>query len=210
MSELDSELDLARLEPSEERRLLELLQSAYAPTGIDPARHERLLLSALEDPFAAPSAEELIQSERLRQALAGRGEHEDLNLARALSAAFAASERAPLVAPAARAPGEERHAKRASQPRQKNGLLLRFAGGGAALAAAAAVWLSLYSSHSRNSSPVQPAAADLQVLALAQSRSTAPLFQSDPGEAASNRIDRIASVRSRDLRDNRYALWGVR
>ncbi len=60
------------------------------------------------------------------------------------------------------------------------------------------------------SSPRHESTPDLRAFALAQSRSTAPLFQADSAGAASSRIDRIASARSRDLRDNRYALWGVR
>jgi hypothetical protein len=74
------------------------------------------------------------------------------------------------------------------------------------LAAAAAVLLTL--SPQRESRAPSP---DLQVLALAQSRSTAPLFRATASALApSSRIDRIASVRERELRENRYALWGVR
>jgi hypothetical protein len=53
-------------------------------------------------------------------------------------------------------------------------------------------------------------APDLRILAQVQSRSTAPLFRVGSEGATSSRIDRIASARSRDLRDNRYAQWGVR
>jgi len=204
-SDFDSELEPGELDPSQERHLAELLRCAYAPSEIDPARHERLLLSALEDPFATATAEELVESERLRQALDGQGEHEDLALARALATAFAPGRESPPLSPElAAAPRAPSVAKPAPQRRKNNVILLRFAGGGAALAAAAAVLLSVLPS------PRQQSAPELQVLALAQSRSTAPLFQADSGEAASSRIDRIASVRSRDLRDNRYALWGVR
>lgn len=206
MTELDDELALSELDPGDERRLCELLQSAYAPTELDPARHEQLLLSALEDPFAPPSAEELVQSERLRQALDGQGEHEDLALARALATAFTPSSKAPSLVPdLARTTSGPNAARPAPVPRRKGNLiLLRFAGGGAALAAAAAVLLSVLPS------PRQESAPELGVLALAQSRSTAPLFQADSAGATSSRIDRIASARSRDLRHNRYALWGVR
>ena len=46
---------------------------------------------------------------------------------------------------------------------------------------------------------------------LAVSRSTAALFSEkfDTAETTS-RVDRIVSARSRELRSNRYALWGVR
>ena len=52
--------------------------------------------------------------------------------------------------------------------------------------------------------------AELPALGLLQSRSTATLFESASVGAPSARIDRIASVRARDLRANRYAEWGVR
>jgi hypothetical protein len=194
MTELDSELDLPALGPSEERALWDALRAAYAPSEIDPARHERLLLAALEDPFAPASAEELVESERLRQALDGQGDHEDLALARALSAAFAPRAEANAAVPKPQALAR----------RKSNVILLRFAGGGAALAAAAAVLLSILPA------PRPLSAPDLPAFALAQSRSTAALFHADNAGAPSDRIDRIASARERELRDNRYALWGVR
>jgi hypothetical protein len=84
-------------------------------------------------------------------------------------------------------------------------LYLRFGGIAAALAAAAAVLL-VASTHSRPES----SAPELPALALVQSRSTAVLFQTATAGPPSARIDRIASVRERELRDNRYAMWGVR
>lgn len=200
MTELDSALP--DLDETEERRLIELLQSAYAPREIDLARHERLLEAALEDPFAPASAEELVESERLRDALDGKGDHADAALARALAAAFSPSRAPPRAAPQlAPAPLPAR------APARSNVRYLRFAGAGAAvLAAAAAVLLSI----SPSPRPASEATPDLPALALAQSRSTAPLFQADVAVTASSRIDRIASARGRELRDNRYALWGVR
>ncbi len=202
MTEFDSDRELPELDSAEEHRLYELLRSAYAPRELDPARHERLLLAALDDPFAPPTAEELVESERLRQALDGRGDHEALALARALSSAFAPKPSGPAhvtLPELARTP-----AAPAPERRKSNVILLRFAGGGAALAAAAAILLSVLPSPRPESAP------DLPAFALAQSRSTAPLFQADTAGQASSRIDRIASARGRDLRDNRYALWGVR
>ena len=72
MTERDSDPELNALpllDAAEEARLSALLRHAYAPQEIDGARHEQLLLAALEDPFAEPSPEELVQSERLRRAL---------------------------------------------------------------------------------------------------------------------------------------------
>lgn len=197
-TERGSESDLPELDLAEELRLSELLRSAFRPSEIDPQRHERLLAAALEDPFAEPSAEELVESERLREALDGHGDHDDARLARALSAAFAPSVDRPLAEPQLAAP----------VARKSSGQVIfyRFAAVTTALAVAAAVLLRLTTQAGESSAP----APDLTTLALAQSRSTAALFRADSAGAPSERIDRIASVRSRELRDNRYALWGVR
>jgi hypothetical protein len=50
-----------------------------------------------------------------------------------------------------------------------------------------------------------------QAVALHEARSTQPLFREPFAErgAGSRRIDRIASARASDLRDNRYARWSV-
>jgi hypothetical protein len=194
----DSEPDLPELDAAEERRLATLLKSAFAPDEIDPARHERLLLSALEDPFATPSPKEIVESERLRRALDGDGDHLDLVLARALAAAYAPSGAPPKALPPATLTAK-------SKPTAKV-FYVRFAGVAAALAAAAAV---LFTVSTRNTSP-EASAPELPALALVQSRSTAALFQTASVGPPSARIDRIASVRERDLRANRYAMWGVR
>ena len=208
MTRHDSEPDLTPLNAGEEQRLCALLLHAFAPREIDLARHEQLILAALEDPFAEPSPEELVQSERLRRALEGDGEHADLDLARALANAHAPSKVAPSVGtPAALAARSASDAGPASAPHPKASakvFSLRFGAIAAGLAAAAALLFSLQSRPNR--APV----ADLPTLALAQSRSTAALFEAASAGPPSARIDRIVSVRERDLRDNRYALWGVR
>jgi len=193
-SERAADPDFAELDAAEELRLSALLRAAFTPSEIDPARHERLLLAALEDPFAAASPEELVESDRLRRALEGEGDHEHLRLARALSAAFTPRAAQPLPAPelpAVRGPA---------------GTVIfgRFAGVASALAFAAAIWLWLAPVRHERS----PSAPDLTT--LAQSRSTAAFFHASSAGAPSDRIDRIASARGRDLRDNRYALWGVK
>jgi len=193
----ETDFELTELDAAEERRLTELLRHAFSPSEIDPARHERLLLAALEDPFAEPSADELIESERLRQALDGQGDHEALRLARALSAAFA-----PNLAPPPREPELPVAPVKAKLTGQV--IFYRFAAVTTALAVAAAALLWLTPGVQKSSAP----APDLAT--LAQSRSTAAFFRPDAASAPSERIDRIASVRSRELRDNRYALWGVR
>jgi hypothetical protein len=198
LTERDSEPDLPLLDPSEELRLAALLRHAFRPSEIEPGRHERLLSAALEDPFAEASSEELAESERLRQALDGQGDHEDLRLARALSAAFAPSLDRRLLEP--------KPLPTVTATKSRQVIFYRFAATATALAAAAAVLLLLSPQRRSSSAP----APDLTTLALAQSRSTAPFFRADTEGAPSERIDRIANVRSRELRDNRYALWGVR
>lgn len=196
MTARDSDPELPQLESAEEERLAQALRCAFAPSELDPERHERLLAAALEDPFAPASPEELVESERFKRALDGEGDHVDLALARALSAAHAPK------------PPEAATISRAALPVERRPatlLYLRFAGTAAALAVAAAVLLAIGSRERPAPTP------DLQALTLAQSRSTAPLFQSAALTGApSLRIDRIASVRERELRENRYALWGVR
>jgi len=193
----DPEQELPELTAAEEERLATALRHAFAPSEIDPERHERLLRAALEDPFAEASPEELVESDRLRRAFEGDGEHADLALARALAAAHSPG-------PPARAALHAASAEVAA-PRRAKVLYLRFGGVAAVLAAAAAVLLMVGQRQSRAPAP------DLQALILVQSRSTAPLFQSAAAAGApSTRIDRIASIREHELRENRYALWGVR
>jgi hypothetical protein len=190
------------LPPDEEAELLLALEAALRPTALDPRVNERLLEMALEDPLAPPSEEELIESARLRDALAEGTPEADASLLRALSAPFARSnddadgavERAlapalatPVAAPAAR----------------RNVVYAIFGGASAVLAAAAAIALFVASSRS-----AAPAAASLS--AYVKPHSTAPLFgeRFETGDTSA-RMDLIASARSRDLRDNRYASWGV-
>ncbi len=190
--------ELAGLDAPDEQRLIELLRNALAPLELDRARHERLLQAAFEDPFAPASADEVTEGERLRRALASDGNHLDLDLARAVAAAHAPNAVARKPAPPAALPSAQ------SGGRTSRWSYIRFGGALAGFAAAAALVLAVTARRSRAPAP------DLPALALAQSRSTAPLFRAAFAEPASARIDRIAGLRARELRDNRYALWGVR
>ena len=193
------ESELPELDASEERRLSLLLRHAFAPSELDPERHEQLLSAALEDPFAPASPEEIVESERLRRALEGHGDHPDLALARALAQAHSPGSSLPRISPEA--------VLKAAPRRPAKVIAYRFGGAAALLAVAAAVLLAIAPGVERDAEAPN-AVPDLK--ALAQSRSTAPLFQADSAGPASARIDRIASSRERELRDNRYALWGVR
>jgi hypothetical protein len=197
------ELEFSLLDPTDEAELGEALRAAFAPSELDPRVHERLLEAALEDPFAPPSAEEGVESERLRRALDGTGEHADLALARALKAAHA---------PHAPSAAKLEHAAAPLKSARRNVIFVRFGAALGAVAAAALVLLSLRASQRPTTAEHAgfiAATPDLQT--LAQSRSTAGLFaNAETAGEPSTRIDRIASLRERELRENRYALWGVR
>src|SRR5687768_7876699 len=83
------------LDPGSEARLRALLRAAWSPAEIDPERNRTLIELALEDPLAPPTEAELIESERLRDALEGKADHPDAALARALRAAVAPRAQAP-------------------------------------------------------------------------------------------------------------------
>jgi hypothetical protein len=189
-----------RLDPEVEQALAEALRSAWAPAQLDPALNEQLIEAALEDPLAPASEAELVESARLRDALDGRGAHPDADLARALRNAGSPE---PLPEPRV-----EQLVATATRP-QRTGNVVFVAFGAAALtamAAAAAAMLFVFPAE-RDEAPAAMAAP----LTIAQSRSTAALF-SEKFETAqtSDRIDRIADARSRELRQNRYAQWGLR
>jgi hypothetical protein len=220
--ELETEL------PLETERALELaLRSAWQPAELDPARHEALLALCLEDPFAEPSPEEVVESERLRRALEGDGEHPDAALARALRLSHSPSE-APRALP--ELPEELKHAS----PSRGRVIYVAFGAATTLLAAAAAIALVVGSLTSRDvptmaaqksESAPPPAAAPAAPGALTEelaarggaeqgetlSRSSAPLFH-EPFtlEQTTARIDRIASVRERELRSNLYRSWGLK
>jgi hypothetical protein len=185
------------LDDATERALGEALRCAWAPGEIDPRRHSEILEQALVDPFAPPSAEEARESERLRQALeAGDEAHPDVRLLHALSAATRAA--GPASPPA---PARARASLPVRRPSKTNVVFASF--GAAALAAAAAFALVAGGGAERAAAP--------SAERLVPSRSTAALFEREfEAGKTTERIDRIASARAHDLRENRYALWGAR
>jgi len=191
--------ELDALEPAVEHALSEALRAAWAPSVLDPARNALLIQLALEDPLAPPSDEEIVESERLRRALEGQGRHPSAELARALSAALGGS---PL-------PDERlaEHAARATRARRTNVIFVVFGAAAAAAALAASLLLVVRPASERATESATVATT------VKLSRSTAPLFGqkfSAGGHASTERIDRIALARGRELRQNRYAGWGVR
>ncbi len=190
--------DLPLLDAAEEDALMRALSLAYRPSELTRERHERILREALEDPFAEASDDELRESERLREALErGDASHADAALARALAAAVRPEPPTELT---------EARARGAALDRSRRTSVVFVTFGAVALAAAAAFALLLSGTRSEESAAVSRPAP-----VLAQSRSTSELFPERFVEGqASARVDRIAEQRARELRDNRYALWGVR
>lgn len=192
----DNPADGDLLAPEQEEELTRALRAAWAPAELDPALNEMLIEAALEDPFAEPSDEEIAESERLRRALDGEGEHPDADLARALSLAHAPRELEP---------GQSRHLARQALTRRSNVIYVVFGAAATLVAAAAVVMLFLFPASKSAAPAMQPAEK------LAVSRSTVSMFNKKFDTADTTaRIDRIASARARDLRQNQYAMWGVR
>jgi hypothetical protein len=173
-----------------------MLRAAWQPGELDPNVHELILAQALEDPLAEPDEHELAESQRLRDALAGGPAHPDANLARALGSAHAPSDLDEA--------GADKLARRAKPKSNVFFVAFGVAAGAAALAAGAALLLSPLPD--RNALEARSALSELST-----SRSAAALFSErfEHGQATA-RIDRIYQAREKELRDNRFALWGVR
>jgi len=157
----------------------------------------------MSDPDAPPSKEELAAADRLRRALepgsrepAGDPEWELVQAIRA------ATDPAPI------SDERQRQILSESLSRRPKGkvVYLAFGGVGSLVAMAAAFALVI-----RSQSPEVPVASGLQA-SRAVSRSTSELFPDGiPARGGtSERVDRIAYARARDLRENRFARWGVR
>jgi hypothetical protein len=193
------------LAPEEEAELLGQLEAALRPGQLDAATHERLLALALEDPLAPPSEQELVESARLRDALATGAAHSDADVLRALAAPFGEPSAASVESALQAALG----ASAPPAPPRRNVVYAVFGGASALLAAAAAVAL-LVTGASEKAAPMTAPAAVAVAPALVKPHSTADLFDERFETAGTTaRMDVIASARSRDLRDNRYAAWGV-
>jgi hypothetical protein len=142
-----------------------------------------------------PTEEELVESERLRRELEVKhSTHPDVELARALHHA---------VDPRPLDPFTHRRILDQAVPKHSYRWYQR-AEVYIALAAAAAVLIAFVSLRTQNTAP--PAAA------LVQPHSTQGLFKDAfPKEGdTSKRMDAIVASRNRDLRNNRYARWGVK
>lgn len=208
MSRADEEEPL--LPDEQVSELLTALEAALRPGELGASLNERLIELALEDPSAPASEEELAEAERLRDALDRGAPHQDTATLAALRAAFAA--------PAASEPRIESAVDQAvdvalrstpvaaDEPAQPRSNVVYAVFGAASAVLAAAALVALFVGTASRSASEPALASD-----FAKPRSTAPLFNERFETAQTTaRIDTIASARSRDLRDNRYAAWGVR
>jgi hypothetical protein len=177
------------------------LKAAWDPNALSADESDAML-------DATPSAEEQELAAALRDALATRATatataaRPTVELARALRAAYAPSALDPaehdrIVQTAlAKMPAPLR------QQQESRGRVIRVAFGFVAggLALAASIFFVV------TSAPIGSSEAP-----LAKARTTQPLFSEPfkPGETSA-RIDRIASARAADFRDNQFAKWGVR
>lgn len=188
--------------PSDEAALSRALKQAWTPAELSADELELLVAAAVDAPARA-AADDLARVLDGGAATSAEGE-----LVVALRAAWSPSpideaEHAALVAravgpvvattttPAATTP---------AVPSRSNVVRIAFGAGVSVLALAASVLL--FVNVNEREAPAAP---------LARARSTQPLFAEPfrPGEASA-RIDRIALARASDLRDNRFARWGVK
>jgi hypothetical protein len=142
-----------------------------------------------------PTEEELVESERLRRELEVKdSKHPDVELARALHHAV---DPRPLDALTHRRILDRAVPKHSYRWYQRTEVYIAFA-------AAAAVLIAFFSLRTQ-SAPSSSAA-------LVQVHSTQALFKDAfPKEGdTSKRMDAIVASRTRDLRSNRYARWGVK
>lgn len=185
---------------AQDQRLAECLSLAWVPSELDLGVQERLLSFAFEDPLAPATDLERTEAARLRRALEHGSPHRDADFARAL--ALAAGKGNEDV---------ERAAQRVAltadvpSPRRSHVIYVAFAASVLVAAAAAAILLSLFPL----ARPALVAASSEQHMVT--SRSTAALFHEKFAVGkTSERVDLIVAARTRELRANRFAAWGIR
>jgi hypothetical protein len=156
-----------------------------------------------EDLDAPPSEEELRAAESLRESLepgpAREGRDPDAEFAEAVRSA---------ARPSRLSTDRHRRLLDRSLAAPSKGRVIYVVFGGVASLAAMAASVALVM---RSAAPSTSAALEARP-AMAVSRSTAGLFPEGipVTGGTSDRVDRIAYARAQDLRENRFARWGVR
>jgi hypothetical protein len=148
-----------------------------------------------ENDVLEPTPEEAAAAEALRKALDENGPNEDADFLRSLQAANAPA------ALDARVNDEIIERALGKKAKPKRGVVIRVTFGAAAVLAVAASIFLVLGKLAPDARPPAP---------LARVRSTQPLFDKPFDKETSARVDRIAMARASDLRENRFAQWGVR
>jgi hypothetical protein len=192
----DSDGGSADEDGAEEPGIAEALRAAFGPAHLEPESNERLIAQALEQ-AAEAATRERAAAEALRSALERSDALPEAELSRALRHAVKPAELDPST--------NERllDAALSSRARPSNVVFGTFGAlaVGLSLAASVALWISNQSEEEGELS---------RSVVFVASRSLAPLFDTAEQQNPSERMDRIANVRRRELRENRYASWGVR
>ena len=192
----------------ERDELISALGAAQDPKAIDNDRHQLILRQALGQtpPHVAPSYKYISAPPSLEEQAAAARLHNTLNSDPLVIALRAAYQPSTLQTNAERSLREMALANQSIQPRVRPRIFTPTVWGYFAVAAAAALWLTVRA-HGGNDGILK---APQGPTPLALSRSTESLFVK-PFALTTNseRIDKIAQVRSRELRNNRYAIWGL-
>lgn len=209
--ELEAANELRALLEQGDHEWADALRAAYVPTELDLKDNDALVDRALGivATDAPATAVESDAAQRLREAIehprAGDRDEPDIEVLDALVSAY----RPRAIDPLRNELLITRALKRAPQgtsSRRALPFVTAAVLGVAAMAAGVALYL-------RPATDV-PVATNVAPPTLQRSRSTAELFDAATpfpragGESA--RVDRIANARAAELRDNRFALWGVR
>jgi hypothetical protein len=200
---LANEGDAQPIDADSRDSLVAAIASAAEPASLDMRRHEQLLARALggtepeaEDPFAPPSDHELA-------GIAGRNLVADDPLAASLLAAYAPQALPPEIERSIRV--SVLNQTLAPIPRRRPSTAATL-WGALAVAAVAVLWIAS-ATQTWTDGVVGRARPQAN---LTPSRSTRSMF-AEPfaNSTASQRIDRIAQARQKDLRENRYLMWGL-
>jgi hypothetical protein len=212
---------------SEADRTAELLAAAWRPASLEPARHEAILARVLVERELAdeppPTAEEIAESQRLRDALEGKGSHALADLAGDLRAA---SKPARVDRHAhGRIVDKTREARvvsladRRVANRRRAGAVAGVVGSALALAAGFLLFVQSKPAQEPDAVVVRRTQGDERAVAVADevavdlgsSRSTMELFDEpfEPKGGESQRMERITASRAANYRQARFAAWGV-
>lgn len=188
--------DTQLIDADERDALVAAITAANSPKPLDPRRHEQLLdvvLGRQGDPLASPGQQELVRAATVMSD----------PLVATLQAAYAPLELSPEVENIVRdsAIGRPHPAVQRLRPR-----LAATLWGVLSIAAIAVIWITTSRGRIDGLRPNHRAEINFM-----PARSTGSMF-AEPfaNSTASERIDRIAQARQRDLRENRYLLWGLR